>query len=166
MHKNIIVCLSLIAAVSALPQLSFAADALVFGAGRKVKLDYTIKSGEEILDTTQGKTPIEFDFGNERMLPAFQKNVEGMKAGDEKTFTLGPGEAFGERNPQAIQVMDRAKLPPGDLAVGAILTAASPDGKPVYAQVTGIDGDKVTLDFNHPLAGNTVNVDVKVLEVM
>lgn len=144
---------------------SLQAGGTVIANGKTVSMHYSLSVGGEVVDSTFEKDPITFVFGEEVLMPGFQKNIEGLSPGDEKKFTVEPADAFGERDPEATAVVPKEQLPPGDVEPGMFLTGSGPDQEPIRAVVASVDGDEITLDFNHPLAGKQLEFSVKVLEV-
>ena len=98
--------------------------------------------------------------------PAQADVLLGLKKGDKKSFKLGPEDAFGQSDPNNIHYMDRSRFG-ADLQVeeGMILAFAQPDGSEIPGIIRSAAGDSVTVDFNHPLAGQTVIFDVEIIDV-
>ena len=90
----------------------------------------------------------------------------GMKAGENKSFQVSPEKGYGQENPKGIQEVPRDKLP-ADMKpkVGMTLQATMPDGQAIPARITEIREDTIILNFNHPLAGKTLNFEVEVVDV-
>ena len=144
----------------------FAKNSLLIEPGRNVKLSYVVKSGKEIVDRSEKKEPLEFEFGKDALSPSFKKNIAGMKAGEKKKFHVTPEEAFGPWNLENTRIIKRSELPVKKLKPGTILTATHPyKSEALTGRVRKIAGDYVELDFNHPLAGKTLQVEVKIIEV-
>ena len=141
-----------------------AAD-VVIEEGKKVKMKYTLTESGKPLDSTANKPPLDFVFGEPGLLPALQKNVQGLKAGDHKKFTLTPAEGFGELNPKALVEVPRANFHEAKVEKGMTFTAPGKNGMPLNGIVHEVRKDTVVIDFNHPLAGKTVTFDVEILEV-
>ncbi len=142
-----------------------AASAPVIEEGKKVKMNYTLTSDGKQIDSTANKPPLEFIFGEPALLPALQKNVQGLKAGDHKKFTLAPKEGFGELNPKALVEVPRANFHDAKVEKGMVFSTPGKNGRPVNGVVHEVKKDTVVIDFNHPLAGKTVIFDVESLEV-
>ena len=134
--------------------------------GSIVALEYTLLDGSgNVLDSSDGGNPMVYVHGQGQIVPGLEKALEGMKAGEEKTVTLAPEEAYGQPNPQAYQEIPKDKFPADTLKVGAVLTARGPEGLPVTMRVHEIRDNVVLVDFNHPLAGKTLTFKVKVSEI-
>ena len=134
--------------------------------GSIVALAYTLlDEGGNVLDSSDGSSPMVYVHGQGQIVPGLEKALEGMKVGEEKTVTLKPEDAYGRSNPQAYQEIPRDKFPADTLKVGAVLTVRGPEGMPVTMRVHEIRDKVVLVDFNHPLAGKTLTFKVKVSEI-
>ncbi len=135
--------------------------------GHFVKVDYkgTLENGDTF-DSSRNTHPIEVEVGAGRVIKGFEDALIGMAKNEKKTFTLSPEEAYGNRNADLQQSFMRSELPDGfDPKVGQILAVRHPEGGQLPARVTHIDSEKVTLDLNHPLAGETLTFEIEVLEI-
>src|SRR5262249_17921263 len=103
--------------------------------------------------------------GTQQIIPGLEKALTGLTVGDTKEVTVAPADGYGEKNPNAVQEVQKKLIPPDALVVGTRLQGQAPDGHMVYPQVAEIKDDTVILDFNHPLAGKTLHFDVKVLDI-
>jgi peptidylprolyl isomerase len=133
-------------------------------AGVAVTLEYegTLDDGT-VFDTTKGRQPLQYVHGTGMLLPAFEKQADGMKAGEERAFTLSPKEGYGEPDPGLTKEFPRSQFPPGvELQESAMLVIRSKEGQPMLVRITKLTKDGVTLDFNHPLAGKTLHFKLKV----
>jgi len=137
----------------------------VIEEGKKVKMTYTLTADGKEIDSTANKPPLEFVFGEPALLPALQKNVQGLKAGDHKKFTLTPKEGFGEVNPKARVEVPLANFHEAKVEKGMVFSTPGKNGQPVNGVVHEVRKDIVVIDFNHPLAGKTVVFDVEILDV-
>lgn len=117
----------------------------------------------EVFDSSREREPITFVAGSDQLIPGFSNGVIGMAVGDKKTLELVPAEAYGEPDPERLQKAELAMMPEG-VKVGDRLTAES--GKhTVHVVVSEIDGDDVTLDANHPLAGKHLVFDIEIVSI-
>ncbi len=99
--------------------------------------------------------------------PAFEAQLGGMAAGDKRTFTLAPEDAYGMPNPDNIYYVDRSKFSADAPAkVGMIVGFAMPDGSELPGLIRDVVGESVTVDFNHPLAGQTLTFNVEIVQVI
>lgn len=123
----------------------------------------------DIFETSETSGPLEFTVGEGSVMPAFEEQIVGLQEGEQKTFHLPPAEAHGPSNPDLIHTVERAVLPNSEqLSVGLVLgLIVEHEGKKekVPAMVTAIDGQQVTVDFNHPLAGKTLTYKVTVQSI-
>ncbi len=133
--------------------------------GSKVSVDYTLKVEGQVVDSSEGKAPMNYVQGEDKIIPGFQKRLEGLKAGDSKNFSVPPEEAYGPVNPQATKVVEKKLIQGSDDLKPGDMISGTADGHPVEAKVVSINNDKVTLDLNHPLAGKTLDFEVKVVKV-
>jgi len=141
-------------------------DDKVIKNGSLVILQYTL-SGEDgkTIETNKGKEPLKYVQGQKQMIPGLEKELTGMKIGQEKHIAVKPEDAYGPVNPNAIQEVPRDKVPAEGQKVGTILTARNPQGAPIPVRVKEVKDKTVVLDFNHPMAGKTLVFDVKVLDI-
>ena len=141
-------------------------EPLLIEDGKKVKIDYTLTVNGEVVDTSEGKEPLEYTQGEGAIIPGLEKELAGLKAGDEKTVVVAPGEAYGEVRVDAFQEVPKNIFPPEiDLKVGMILPLANEEGQQMPVLVSEIKGDSVVLDLNHPLAGKELTFAVTVVDV-
>ncbi|KYH04920.1 MULTISPECIES: FKBP-type peptidyl-prolyl cis-trans isomerase [Chryseobacterium] len=121
--------------------------------------------GSKILvEETTTENPLTFLYGVGMMIPKFEQNILGLKAGDKAAFVIQPEEAYGERQPDAIaqlpvEMFKESGLPP----VGAILPLSDNQGNNFQAFVVEITPEVVVADLNHPMAGKVLDFDVEVL---
>jgi FKBP-type peptidyl-prolyl cis-trans isomerase SlyD len=126
------------------------------------RLRYTAYDAEgELVAGTPADVGAVFGFG--MLLPAIEQRIEGLVAGEKKSFELDPGDAYGARDPKAEVEFDRAEFPE-DLAEGDRYEVERDDGTPLVLQVLAVRDEGVLVDLNHPLAGQRVRFEVEVLE--
>jgi FKBP-type peptidyl-prolyl cis-trans isomerase 2 len=163
-------CLAAFFAVSLLAANAHAAEKTnaerVVKDGQMVSLHYTLKGADgTILETNKNKEPLKYIHGKKMMIPGLEKELTGMKVGGEKNVTVKPEDAYGPINKSAFQEIPKERVPTNGLKVGAMLTGQGPQGEPIQARVYKIKEKTVVLDFNHPMAGRTLNFDVKVVDI-
>jgi len=154
------------------------AVAMVFGAqvamaqtvmiedGKTVKIDYTLTVEGEVIDSSEGKAPLEYMQGASQIIPGLEKQLAGLKAGDKKTVTVAAADAYGEVNPAMFQEIPLTAFPPEVTPEeGMLIPLQGQDGRPLPAIVSEVKADTVVLNFNHPLAGKDLTFDVQVVEV-
>jgi len=132
----------------------------------KVTLHFSLATGGDlIIDSTFEKQPATFVMGDGSLLPDFEKLLLGLKMDDEKTFLLPPSEAFGEINPGSIHQIETKQFRNINLSEGLVVAFDGAGKQPMPGVVKKIDGEKVIVDFNHPLAGQAVTFKVKIVNV-
>lgn len=143
-------------------------DSLIIGADNEVILHFDLKleDGSAADSTRVNNKPAKMVMGDGSLTPNFEACLLGLAKGDKKSFTLGPEDAFGLSDPNNIHYMDRSRFG-ADLQVeeGMILAFSQPDGSEIPGIIRSAAGDSVTVDFNHPLAGQTVIFDVEIIDV-
>lgn len=135
--------------------------------GQFVSVEYrgTLNNGEEF-DSNRGKTPMEVHMGAGRMIEGFEHALMGMEEEEEKTFTLAPEQAYGPRDERLMHEMPGEYFPKGETPqVGMMVMLMAPNNHQVPAKVVGVEDDKIILDLNHPLAGEALTFEVKVLGI-
>lgn len=138
----------------------------VVSDGKSVKVNYTLKIDGKVVDSSSGRGPLEFKAGSHQMIPGFEKAVLGMKAGEKKSFKVSPQDGYGLENPKAIREVPMSQLPANVTPkAGMIMTAQSKDGQRTQVRIQEVRKDVVVMNFNHPLAGKTLNFDVEVVEI-
>lgn len=136
-------------------------------AARTVALiDYTLFDPQgNVLDSSEGAEPLAYLHGAGNIIPGLEKALEDKQAGDALRVTIPAAEAYGERDDQALEVIKRSQIQmDGEVEVGMQLHAHGPHGAQILT-VVDVDGDEITLDANHPLAGVDLTFDVKVVTV-
>ena len=134
--------------------------------GKTISMEYTLTlDDEKVIDTNVGKAPLKFTQGSHQIIPGLETALEGMKKGESKQVTVAPEQAYGVSDPQAIQEVSIDKIPPEARKVGMTLQGKDANGRVVHPRVTEVKEQVVVLDFNHPLAGKTLNFDVKILDI-
>ena len=131
-----------------------------------VLIEYTVKTEEGVLvDTSEGNEPLAYLHGHKNIIPGLENALVGKAVEDELSVTVTPEEAYGEPHEQLIKEVPMQAFQGVDkVEPGMQFNAESPQG-PQLITVTKVEGDTVTVDGNHPLAGVTLNFDVKVVEV-
>ena len=117
--------------------------------------------------TVEGE-PFEFTVGDDAVKEMFTRIVYGMEEGDSRTVVLSPEDAFGPYNPDFVIEVERSKFPPGaPLEPGVRMEVKSgPDGTPIEVIVKAVADHMVTLDGNHPLAGEKITITLQLLEIV
>ncbi|MEN6543597.1 peptidylprolyl isomerase [Parvibaculum sp.] len=136
-------------------------------AGDTVKVHYTgTLSDGSVFDSSVDREPLEFTLGTGAVIPGFDNAVTGMEIGDRKTFTIPAAEAYGESDPRMVQDVPRSELPSDmTLFIGMRLTASDNMGREIPLVVTELTDTTVTLDANHPLAGEDLTFAIELVAV-
>jgi FKBP-type peptidyl-prolyl cis-trans isomerase SlyD len=130
-----------------------------------VKLAYEVFDGDgELVDGLAPDEPLAVVHGFGELLPAVEQSLEGMTAGQSKTVTLRPKDAYGPRRPDAVLEVDRDEFPP-EVEPGDRYELENAEGGLLVLKVLDVDDARVVLDANHPLAGQNVRFELTVLEV-
>ena len=138
------------------------------GDDKVVSLDYTLRLDDgEVVDSSSGREPLEFIQGQGQIIPGLEKELYGMEVGDEKAVTVKPEEGYGERMADRVQSVPHNAFPDDmDLEEGMqVRLQDSNSGQVFEAFVVEIQSESVILDFNHPLAGETLHFDVQIADV-
>jgi FKBP-type peptidyl-prolyl cis-trans isomerase SlyD len=134
--------------------------------GSLVSFDYTLLDQDgKVLESNKGKEPMSYMHGKGQIIPGLEKELSGMKVGEQKKVQVKPEDGYGPVNPQAFHEVPKEKLPPEALKVGAVLMAQGAQGQGIPVRVHEIKDTTVIMDFNHPMAGKTLSFDVKITDI-
>lgn len=141
--------------------------ALKITADRVVSITYRITDTEgRVLDECTPAQPYEYLHGRGQIVAPVERLLEGKTAGFTGEVSVSPRDAYGEYNPALVAELPRSHFPRDlDIQVGMKFNTVAPDGRAVTVRVTAVEGDKVTIDGNHPLAGINLIFELKVLDV-
>ena len=134
--------------------------------GIVVSMDYALKDDEgTLLDQSQPGAPLQYLHGYKNIIPGLESQLEGKAAGDQLEVRVAPVDGYGEVNPALEQVVPRDRFQGVDgLEVGMQFQANTEQG-PISVRISKVEGDDVTVDGNHPLAGKHLNFSVTIQEV-
>ncbi|XQE67816.1 FKBP-type peptidyl-prolyl cis-trans isomerase [Pseudomonas sp. P3C3] len=136
------------------------------GPDKEVTLHFALKlENGDVVDSTFDKQPATFRVGDGNLLPGFEVALYGFKAGDKRSLQIEPENAFGQPNPQNVQVMPRGQFQDMELSEGLLIIFNDAANAELPGVVKAFDEQQVTIDFNHPLAGKTLSFDVEIIEV-
>jgi FKBP-type peptidyl-prolyl cis-trans isomerase SlyD len=132
-----------------------------------VTIDYSLKNTEgKVIDSSEGKQALPYLHGAGNLIPGLEKALEGKKAGDQLNVSIAPEEAYGQRNEQLVQQVSRTAFQGvPDIKVGMQFRTQGQGNEMRVVTVTRIEGDKVTVDANHPLAGIPLHFDISIRDV-
>jgi FKBP-type peptidyl-prolyl cis-trans isomerase SlyD len=133
--------------------------------GKKVKINYTLTVDDQVVDSSTGKEPLEYEHGGQTIIPGLQNELTGLNAGDKKQVTVQPQDGYGELNPQAVMEVPKADLGDAEVKEGTPIRAQSKTGQAFQGLVKEVRSDIVIVDFNHPLAGKVLVFDVEVMGI-
>lgn len=136
--------------------------------GDSVKVHYTGRLDDgTIFDSSQNRDPLQFTLGAGSLLADFESNVIGMRPGEAKTFTIVCENAYGQHRNEMVVEIDRHQIPQHlDLQVNQQLQLVQEDGQSFVVQVAGLSESTVTLDANHPLAGQDLTFEIELIEIL
>ena len=137
-------------------------------SGDTVRIHYTgtLNDGS-MFDSSQGREPLEFTVGAGQIIPGLDREIAGMNVGDSRDVRVPAQEAYGAHDPQKVQVVPRSAMPKEvEVAPGMQLQARTPSGETVPLIVTKVETEEVTVDANHPLAGQDLNFAVELVEIV
>jgi FKBP-type peptidyl-prolyl cis-trans isomerase SlyD len=131
-----------------------------------VSIDYTLTGNDgQVLDSSQGREPLAYLHGAGNIIPGLENALEGKSEGDQLNVQIPPDQAYGPRDERMVQPVPRTAFQGvADIQPGMQFQANTNAGTRLIT-VVGVEGDQVTIDANHPLAGATLNFDVKVVNV-
>ena len=137
------------------------------GKDKVVLMHYTLKNDAgDVIDSSDGGDPLPFLQGHGNIIPGLESALEGSKAGDKLDVSIEPKDAYGELMKDAIQEIPKSALKGIDeVKVGMQLQSQDQDGNAFLVSVTKIEDDKITVDANHPLAGQTLHFSVSIESV-
>jgi len=133
--------------------------------GSKVTIHYKLTVEGQMVDTSEGKDPLEYVQGQGQIISGLEKELEGLDSGAKKQVTVAPENGYGHRDPAAIQKVPRTAFADADkLQVGAMVQGQA--GEQTFSAIIAeLTDEEVTLDTNHPLAGKTLDFDIEVVNV-
>ena len=135
--------------------------------GDTVAVHYTGKLDDgQVFDSSQGRDPLEFQVGSGQVIPGFDRAVDGLAIGESREVRLEPEEGYGDPREDLIVAVERDQFPAeAEPAVGQqVQVQVAPDENRV-ATIREISDEGITLDLNHPLAGQPLNFDVELVEI-
>ena len=133
--------------------------------GELVKVHYvgTLEDGSVFEDSRQRGEPLQFIVGHGSILPAFNKTVIGMRAGETRSVTIEPEEAYGPVNPDLLRVIEKNALGDQEIPDIGSVVMFSIDDKQYPAQIRAIEEEEIMVDFNHPLAGQKISFEIELI---
>ncbi|WP_123104555.1 FKBP-type peptidyl-prolyl cis-trans isomerase [Acidithiobacillus sulfuriphilus] len=139
---------------------------MIVAKDKVVTIDYTLTDEEgELIDSSEGEEPLIYLHGHHGIIPGLENALAGHRAGDKVQVSIPPEAGYGDWEEDLVEVVGVEDFDdPEELEVGMQFETMTEEGSKM-ATVIDIEGDDVTVDLNHPLAGMTLNFDVTVLGV-
>ncbi len=140
---------------------------MTIAANKAVSIEYTLTNDDgDVIDSSAGGAPLVYLHGAGNIIPGLEKALDGKAVGDELEVTVEPEDAYGEYSAELVSTLSASMFEGVDqLEVGMQFHASAPDGQMQIVTIRDLDGDDVTVDGNHPLAGQRLNFKVKVVAV-
>lgn len=142
---------------------------MIAKTGDKVKIEYTgtLDDGTVFDSSDEHGNLLEFEIGSGQVIKGFDVAIVGMREGEEKQFSISPGDAYGEHDPTLIQNVPIEIFPQeAELTPGLLFEAGLPTGEKIPAVIKKIEGGIVSVDLNHPLAGKKLNFKIKLSSII
>jgi len=132
-----------------------------------ISIEYSLKDGNtnENLDSNVGGEPLEFISGTGQIIAGLENELMKMEIGVKKDVVVEPKDGYGEINQEAIQTLPKEQFADIELEEGMVLYGTGEDGQTVQVAVKSFTDNEVTVDYNHPMAGKTLNFTVEILEI-
>jgi FKBP-type peptidyl-prolyl cis-trans isomerase 2 len=141
-------------------------EPVMIADGKKVQFDYTLTVDGAVVDTSEGRTPLEYVQGEGHIIQGLEKQMVGLVVGDSRTLSVSASEAYGEINPEAMREIPRAQFPENITPeVGQQLGMTTPEGQTIPVKIAAFTDETITIDFNHPLAGKDLTFDVTIVSI-
>lgn len=139
---------------------------MVIEKDKVVIIDYKLTDSDgEVIDSSESSEPLAYLHGNGNLIPGLEKELEGKKVGDKISCIVGPEEAYGEYDQNLVFTINKSHFAdPDKVEEGMQFEAQGEDGSRVVT-VVSVKDDDVTVDANHPLAGEDLHFDVHVVEI-
>lgn len=139
---------------------------MIISQGKSVAITYTLTldNGETVDSNVDGEL-LYYTQGRDEIIAGLEQALEGRKAGDTFQVSLEPEHGYGVASEEALIQVPLDHLPEEAREVGSVLTAVGPQGQELQGVITELTDSMAALDFNHPLAGETLHFDVTVVQV-
>jgi len=136
-------------------------------SNKVISIEYTLNDANtnEKLDSNVGGAPLEFISGQGQIIPGLEDKLVNLSAGENTDVVVQPADGYGEYNDEAVQTLPKEQFAGVELVQGMTLYGTGENGETVQVVVKDINGEEVTIDYNHPMAGKTLMFTVAVLEV-
>ncbi|RMI34914.1 FKBP-type peptidyl-prolyl cis-trans isomerase [Nocardia stercoris] len=140
---------------------------MVIVSDKVVSIEYTLTDDDgEVLDSSVGEAPLVYLHGADNIVPGLEQALDGKSGGDRVEVVVEPEDGYGEHLAELVSTVERSMFEGVDeLEAGMEFEAEAPDGETQIVTVVGVDGDSVTIDGNHPLAGQRLHFQVEIVDV-
>ncbi len=127
-----------------------------------VSMNYTLKDKTGNVIDASSEEPLAYLHGHQNIIPGLERALTGLKIGDNKQVTVPPGEAYGDYNASLKTVIEADQFQAGETPQVGMIVHFNTENGPLAARILKVDGNDVEIDFNHPLAGETLYFDVTI----
>jgi FKBP-type peptidyl-prolyl cis-trans isomerase SlyD len=129
-----------------------------------VAIDYSLKVDGEVIDSSEGREPLEFLQGHGNIIPGLEREMLGMKIGESKKVVVAPADGYGETDEEAFLEVPKNQFPANiPVEAGTELQVQNEKGEPRYARIERVENNIALLNFNHPLAGKELHFETTVV---
>ena len=135
--------------------------------GSVVTMHYKLALDDgQVVDSSEGSDPLAYLHGSGNIVPGLESAMSGKQVGDKFDVAVVPEEGYGARHEEAVQTVPRGMFPPdAQLEAGIQFQATDEEQRPVMGTIKEVADETVTVDFNHPLAGHTLNFSIEIVEI-
>jgi FKBP-type peptidyl-prolyl cis-trans isomerase SlyD len=131
--------------------------------GQVVSMNYTLRVDGEVVDTSEGREPLDFLQGVGNIIPGLERELYGMEVGQSKKVVVSAADAYGEFQDDAVISVPKGEFPAEiPLEIGTELQVRAQNGETLHGRITKVEDENVELNFNHPLAGKELHFDVTI----
>jgi len=137
--------------------------------GDTVRVHYVgMLANGNVFDSSLDREPLEFKLGDQQVIPGFEQAVKGLEKGQKTTVRIPPEEAYGPYVAELVGTIERSRLPESITPeLGMMLEVVSDDSQQVnHVTITGLDEETITLDGNHPLAGQELTFELELVDIV
>ena len=139
---------------------------LLIGNNSVVSMHYKLTDDDgNVLDSSEGSEPLVYLHGARNIIPGLEKELIGKVEGDSLQVRVEPANGYGEIRPELVQTVEKSAFQGVSVEAGMAFEARTPDGSVQRVVVKQVDGDEVTIDANHPLAGRVLHFDIEIVSV-
>lgn len=137
------------------------------GLNKVVTIHYTLKDESgNLLDSTLDSQPFSYLTGHDQIIPKLEEEIDTMLIGGKKNILISADEAYGEYRDDLVHNVKKSNFPDDvDLEIGMQFVTNAPDGTQMPFVIKSINGDDITIDFNHPLAGKNLDFEIELIDV-